>query len=288
MTRRPGHIRKRSSSSFEVRYTLGTDPATGRRRTITTTVKGSRQDAEKELRRLLRTLDVGYHVAPDKVTLTAWAEHWIAIGCPGQRRRKVGQLSQERYAQLIRMYVLPVLGGLKLQKLTSTDIESLYAGLEKRLAQRTLHFIHCTLGACLGAGVRSRKLARSPISDMAVTPSPGVGEHGKALEPDQLEALLQGFKGTVYFPIVAVAAFTGARRNEVLALRWSDLNVAAKTLRIERAIEMTEAHGLTLKPPKTKRGFREITIADDLIALLMKEQERALAHGCWRSRWRRG
>ena len=72
---------------------------------------------------------------------------------------------------------------------------------------------------------------------MAVTPSPGVGEHGKALEPDQLEALLQGFKGTVYFPIVAVAAFTGARRNEVLALRWSDLNVAAKTLRIERAIE---------------------------------------------------
>jgi hypothetical protein len=264
MTRRtPGHIRKRSPGSFEVRYTLGTDPATGRRRTITTTVKGSRQDAEKELRRLLRTVDVGDHVAPDKVTLTAWAEHWIAIGCPGQRRRKVGQLSQERYAQLIRMYVLPVLGGLKLQRLTSTDIESLYAGLEKRLATRTLHFIHCTLGACLGAGVRSRKLARSPISDMAVTPSPSVGEH------------VQGFKGTVYFPIVAVAAFTGARRNEVLALRWSDL-VAAKTLRIERAIEMTEAHGLTLKPPKTKRGYREITIDDDLIALLLKERERHL------------
>ena len=92
MTRRPGHIRKRSPSSFEVRYTLGTDPATGRRRTITATIKGSRKDAEKELRRLLRTVDVGDHVAPDKVTLTAWAEHWIAIGCPGQRRRKVGQL----------------------------------------------------------------------------------------------------------------------------------------------------------------------------------------------------
>ena len=124
--------------------------------------------------------------------------------------------------------------------------------------------------------MRSRKLARSPISDMAVTPSPGVSEHGKALEPDQLEALLQGFKGTVYFPIVAAAAFTGARRNEVLALRWSDLDVAAKTLRIERAIEMTEANGLTLKPPKTKRGFREITIDDDLIALLLKERERHL------------
>jgi integrase len=277
MTRRTaGHIRQRSPGSFEVRYTFGTDPATGRRRAITTTVKGSRKDAQKELRRLLCTIDVGDHVAPDKVTLAAWAEHWISIGCPGQRRRKVGQLSQERYAQLLRMYVLPALGGLRLQRLTSTDIESLYAGLEKRLAQRTLHFLHCTFGACLGAAVRSRRLARSPILDMAVTPSPGAGEHGKALEPDQLEVLLRGFRGTVYFPIVAVAAFTGARRNEILALRWSDLDVATKTLRIERAIEMTEAHGLMLKPPKTKRGFREITIDDDLIALLMKERERHL------------
>jgi len=126
MKMRPtGHIRQRSLCSFEVRYTLGTDPGTGKRRTITTTVKGSRRDAEKELRRRLRMVDVGDHVAPDKVTVAAWAEHWISIGCPGQRRRKVGQLSQERYAQLLRMYVLPALGGLKLQRLTSVDIERL-------------------------------------------------------------------------------------------------------------------------------------------------------------------
>src|SRR5262249_3557163 len=95
-------------------------PASGERslrrlRAVATTVKGSRKEGEKRLGRLLRTVDVGEHVAPDKITLTAWAEHWIGIGCPGQRRRKVGQLSQERYAQLLRMYVLPVLGGLKLQ-----------------------------------------------------------------------------------------------------------------------------------------------------------------------------
>ena len=276
MKMRPaGHIRERSPGSWEIRY-QHRDPHTGKQRTTTSTVKGKRKDAERELRRRLSAVEDGEHVAPDKVTLAAWAEHWISIGCPGQRRKKVGQLSQERYAQLLRMYVLPVLGGLKLQRLASNDIESLYAELERRLAQRTLHFIHCTLGACIGAAVRSRKLTRSPMSDMAVTPSPGDGEHGKALEPDQLEALLQGFKGTVYFPIVAVAAFTGARRNEVLALRWSDLDVTAKTLRIERAIELTEAHGLTIKPPKTERGFREITIDDDLIALLMKERERHL------------
>jgi integrase len=80
---------------------------------------------------------------------------------------------------------------------------------------------------------------------------------GKAHEPDQPEALLRGFRGTVYFPIVAVAAFTGARRNEVRALRWSDLDVTAKTLRIERAIELTEARGLTIKPPDQTRLPRD-------------------------------
>ena len=60
--RSTGHIRQRAWGSWELRYTLGTDPATGRRRTATTTVKGNRRAAEKELRRLLRTLDTGEHV----------------------------------------------------------------------------------------------------------------------------------------------------------------------------------------------------------------------------------
>jgi hypothetical protein len=55
--RRHGHVRQRSRGTWEVRYTLGTESDTGKRRTITTTVRGDRKDAEKELRRLLRTFD---------------------------------------------------------------------------------------------------------------------------------------------------------------------------------------------------------------------------------------
>ena len=57
--RRTGHIRERSPGAFEIRYGLGTDPATGKRRIATVTVRGSRKDAEKELRRLLRAVDTG-------------------------------------------------------------------------------------------------------------------------------------------------------------------------------------------------------------------------------------
>jgi hypothetical protein len=40
--RRSGHIRERSPGSFELRYSLGTDPATGKRKMATVTARGSR------------------------------------------------------------------------------------------------------------------------------------------------------------------------------------------------------------------------------------------------------
>jgi integrase len=95
-----------------------------------------------------------------------------------------------------------------------------------------------------------------------------------ALDEGQLRTLLEGFRPSPLFPIVAVLAFTGARRGEVLALRWSDLDVDNKTLRIERAVEQTSKFELAIKGPKTERGKRTITIDDDLIALLISEREK--------------
>jgi len=44
--RHSGHIRRRSPGSWEVRYSRGVDPATGKRRIATTTVRGDRKAAE--------------------------------------------------------------------------------------------------------------------------------------------------------------------------------------------------------------------------------------------------
>ena len=75
--------------------------------------------------------------------------------------------------------------------------------------------------------MRTRKIAKNPMLELAKAPSPGEVNHGKVLEQEQLRTLVAGFRGSSLFPIVAVAAFTGARRNEILALRWDDLDVAA-------------------------------------------------------------
>src|SRR5262245_23557401 len=64
----------------------------------------------------------------------------------------------------------------------------------------------------------------------------------KNIPPGQLKNSL-GARGP--FPIVAVATFTGGRRSEILTLRWSNLDIAVKTLRIERALEETKDKGPT-------------------------------------------
>ena len=112
-------------------------------------------------------------------------------------------------------------------------------------------------------------------------PSPGEADHGQVLDQEQLASLVQGFRHSALYPIVAIAAFTGARRNEILALRWSDLDPVEKTLRIERALEATKGlpgEGPTrrLKEPKRASHKRTISIDDALVALLCNERNKHL------------
>ena len=109
-----GHIRQRSSGSFEIRYSFGTDPATGKRRIATTTVKGNRRAAEKELRRLLRSLDTGEHVDPIRMTVRQWLAAWVATV-----REEVSPKTYERYSEIVNNFLAPELGALSIAKLTA-------------------------------------------------------------------------------------------------------------------------------------------------------------------------
>jgi integrase len=264
-----GGIDRRGENSWRLRYRVN-----GRR--FTKAFHGSLSDARKEVRRLVKSGEDGEHVAPDKMTLGAWIDHWIAIGAPGRRKKRAGRRTLERYAELLRCHVVPTLGGRPLQQLQATEIDDLYTKLEGKMAPRTAHHVHTVLNACLAAAVRKGLLVASPMARAEKIPSAGESDHGIALEEDELLKLVAGFRGSVLFPIVAVAAFTGARRNEVLALRWSDLDAANKTLRIERAIEKLKKQPATLKGPKRDDHKRTITIEDDLIALLCGEREKHL------------
>ena len=286
-----GSIDSRGENVHRLRYRVG-----GKR--FSKTFHGTVTQARKELRALVRSGDTGEHVDPIKTTIGAWIDQWIEAGAPGRRREKVSQRTLERYEDLLNVHVKPVLGSRRLQQLQPQEIDKLYSDMAEAaaIAPRTQHHVHVVLSACLATAARKGLLTANPMLRVEQVPSvkpsqvEAVSNQDGDTEPDdigeglteaELAALITGFKSSGIFPIVALAAATGARRNEILALRWTDLDTEKMTLRIERAWEPTKKFGLRLKPPKTARGLRTIDLDGATASLLagLRETHQRLAAG---------
>ncbi len=81
-------------------------------------------------------------------------------------------------------------------------------------------------------------------------------------------------EGEPLHPLFVLAVATGARRGELLALRWCDIDNA--TMKIERALEHTTAKGLRFKAPKTKSGKRTISLPGHAVTVLHKHRQSQL------------
>lgn len=261
-----GAIDTRGENVHRLRYRVD-----GKR--FTKTFHGSLSEARKELRALVRSGDTGDHVAPDKITVGAWIDQWIRAGAPGRKKKVVGQRTLERYEELLRVHVKPKLGGRPLQKLRATEIDELYGELEPLMAPMTLHHVHVTFNSCLSTAERKGMVLVNPMKRAEKIPSPGESDHGLALDEADLQTLVTGFESLPIHPIVALDAATGARRNEILAFRWTDFDPDKKTIRVERALEVTKKFGIRFKPPKTWRGLRTVALDDGSVSLLLRVRE---------------
>src|SRR3712207_38492 len=81
---------------------------------------------------------------------------------------------------------------------------------------------------------------------------------------------------TPIYAAVIVFMATGMRRGELMGLQWGDVNLDTGRLEIRRAVEKTKAHGLQLKPPKTKRGRRGITLPAYAVEVLKQHRAKQL------------
>jgi integrase len=69
---------------------------------------------------------------------------------------------------------------------------------------------------------------------------------------------------------IVLAAVTGARRGELCALRWSDVNWERRVLTIARSL--TEIHGAATEGPTKTHQRRDVALDDALLALLLKRR----------------
>jgi integrase len=260
--RSTGHVRQRSLGSFEIRYSLGTNPATGKRRMATATVKGNRRAAEKELRRLLRTLDTGEHVDPTRVTVREWLITWLAAV-----REEVSPKTHERYSEIVVNFLVPELGALPITKLSAANIQVAYTkwategrrdGKDGGLSPRTRRHIHRIFNCALARAVEQQVLARNP-GDAFRKRLPKVERREMVtLSPEQSALLLEAIKHTRFYWPVLLALSTGMRRGETLALRWKNVDLERGTLRVVESLEQTKS-GIRFKAPKTDR-VRVVTL----------------------------
>ena len=259
-----GSIEDRGNGQYRLRYRINHVP-------YTKTIHAENMKAARaELANIIG--NPKKHVAPSGVTLSVWIDQWLElikrnpIGNGKRKRGLVNPRTAERYGQLLD-HAKAKLGEVALQKLTATQIDDLYVGLEEKLATRTILHLHNSLRPCLASAVKKKLIPENPC-DLAEVPNPGdVGEI-TVLDEEKLAELVRGFRGHELEMIVDLAAHTGARRNEIIALTWDDIDVGARTLTINKAVEETVAFGRHIKEPKTAKGRRTIAIDSALIERL--------------------
>jgi integrase len=229
-----GHIRQRSPGSWELRYRINN-------KTATTTFRGGKRQAEAELRRLLRMVDTGEHtVDPTRMTVGQWFERWLAMV-----RSETSPATHVRYAAMVENYLSPAWADVALSKFMPAHIQTTYSswgesgrrdGRPGPLAASTRRLLHRVLTASLNRAVELQLIPRNPAVVLRRRLPKAERREMQALTEDQIRRLLEELRGRPQYWPVMLAIATGARRGEVLALRWQHVDLQRGTVRIAESV----------------------------------------------------
>jgi integrase len=264
-----GHIRERSPGHWAVVLDMR-DPETGRRKRKWHSFRGTKREAQTECSRLVTEFTQGSYIEPSKTTLAMFLDKWLE-----QIEPNVAPRTHERYREIAKKNLVPLLGQIALTKLRPDQIAAAYAKALKSgrrdgaggLSPRTVHHMHRILKQGLATAVRWRILARNPVD--SVDPPKVERRKMTALDATETAQLLAHFRGTRTFTPVLLAVMCGLRRGEITALRWGSVDLARRQLSV---IESTEQTTKGVRSKETKSG-RARTVA--LPAMVVDEMRRA-------------
>ena len=184
------------------------------------------------------------------------------------------------YHRIADKVVRPELGRIKLAKLTALDLDRLYAKLTtKGNKATTVRRVHALIGAALHQAERWDLVDRN-VSLRATPPTVHAAEI-IAPDPAEVRRILEAAEAIepALATFLLLAALTGARRGELCALRWSDVDWDGDTLQIARSIYESKGGGWAEKSTKTHQA-RRIGLDELGLAILRKHRSDvdALAH----------
>lgn len=264
------HLEKRYKSSWTIVIDLGRDPATGKQKRIYRSAKCSKKQAEQEAIRLVAEIQQGTYVEPDKTTIAEYLRHWVKTYC----EPSLADSTSRGYLGTIEKHVVPEIGSIRLQELQPIHLQALYARLlEKGLSPRMAQLTHAILHRALKHAVLWQMLQRNPAD--AVQPPKPKRPETKALTKDDVERLLKALEGHRDYALVYTAIYTGMRRGELLAIRWSDVELEAGVITVEQGLVITR-RGVEFSQPKTVGSRRSVPIPKSVCDVLKRHRKEQL------------
>jgi len=274
-----GSIRKRKDGRWEGRYTVGTDPETGA--PLSRNVLGKTQaEVMEKLKAAIaqaETIDV---TRSEQYTLGEWIATWFEV----YSKPHIRETTANYYKNYIENHIVPKLGNVKLNKLTSIQIQRFYNDTRTKgrvpkndkitdfaLSNRTVRGLHMLLHNCLEQAVRERLIQVNPTDNCKIPPKDR--KEMKVIPIEKIGDYLKAAERFGVLPIFYLELCTGLRRGELLALLWTDLNVEKRTISITKSMQRINGER-KVRAPKTENSNRTVVIPQRAVDLLVCEHEK--------------
>ena len=169
------------------------------------------------------------------MTLREYIAHWQEAYDRHQSR----PTTYAAHNYVFKNHILPGLGDIPLSELTSEMVGEF---LEERrrfgnhrpgssgLGEETMRHIHRLLQQCLDQAIRDGLLTENPAKVFHYRKSTTV--KANIMTPLEMEDYLDAAEQLGYLPMFMLALTTGLRQSELIALKWSDLDIESRTLTI--------------------------------------------------------
>jgi integrase len=261
-----GITRHKKSGLYMARYTVQT-PTGSKRKTL---YGKTRREVDEKLTKAKADRDGGLVFDADNMKVGEYLERWLVDSV----RDTVRSTTFERYEQVVRLHIRPVLGKLKLKNLSPAHVRGLYREkLDAGLSPRTVQYVHVTLHKALKQAIMDGLIPRNATE--AVKPPQVRREEMQPLSPEQVKVLLEAARDERLEALYVLAVTTGLRQGELLGLKWEDVDLEARTLRVRRTLATTKG-GPQLAAPKTKSSRRTVRLTQGAVNALRSHLERQL------------
>ncbi|WP_061935955.1 tyrosine recombinase XerC [Aureimonas sp. AU22] len=258
------------------------DPVTGKRRRKWHSFAGTKREAQVECARLVTLMKHGGYVEPQKTTVGEFLDTWL-----DHEKAAVSPKSWERYAELCRKTIAPLIGHVLLTKLKTSDVDTAWTKAltsgrrdgKGGLAPRSVHHARRVLSKALKQAITWELIQKNPA---ALSKPPKIERKAMtAYDAVTTGQLLDAVRETRIFVPVLLAALCGMRRGEVVALRWRNVDLDGRRLTVVESAEQTKT-GVRLKPTKTGAGRvvdLSAALAEDLRQHRLTQAEEQLRLG---------